>query len=332
MAVSAIDHEIKAPGTAGRRRLRLPAVPDGLYRAVLCIVAGMFAVLLVALIMTLIYQSAPALEHFGILNFVKGTTWDPVHVEYGALPFIIGTLETTVIAMVLAIPIGLGSALFLVHGLRGRVRAVLSTAVEMLAAIPSVVYGLWALLVLAPWVRTVIEPALASLTGGTGPFSGPQYGVGLLLAGLVLFVMVLPTMVAISRDVIAAIPREQTEGAYALGATRWQVLWRVVLPSARNGILGAITLATGRALGETIAVTMVIGNSTAIAHSLFSPTATLASTIANQFTEATEPYHLSSLMALGLILMVISVLVNAAARLLVGSSLRRKSTSLVALL
>ncbi|MGO8862350.1 MAG: phosphate ABC transporter permease subunit PstC [Acidimicrobiales bacterium] len=333
MAVSAIDdHPLKARGTEGKRRFRLPSVPDGLYRTVLAIVAGLFAVLLGALIVTLIDQSAPALRHFGILNFVTGTTWDPVHIKYGALPFIIGTLETTAIAMVLAIPIGLGSALFLVHGVRGPVRAVLSTAVEMLAAIPSVVYGLWALLVLAPWMRTIIEPALASLTGGTGPFSGPQLGVGLLLAGVVLTVMVLPTMVAISRDVIAAIPSEQTEGAYALGATRWQVLWRVVVPSARSGILGAITLATGRALGETIAVTMVIGNSTAIAHSLFAPSATLASTIANQFTEATEPYHLSSLMALGLILLVISVIVNAAARLLVGSSFRRKPTSLVALL
>jgi len=319
---------IKTPGTAGRRRFRLPAVPNGLYRTVLYVVAGMFAALLVALVVTLIFQAAPALNHFGILNFVKGTTWDPVHAKYGALPFIIGTLETTVIAMVLAIPVGLGSALFLVHGLRGRLRAVLSTAVEMLAAIPSVVYGLWALLVLAPWVASYLEPFLASLTGGKGPFSGPQLGVGLLLAGLILFVMVLPTMVAISRDVMAAIAADQVEGAYALGATRWQVLWRVVLPSARTGILGAITLATGRALGETIAVTMVIGNSTQIAHSLFSPAATLASTIANQFTEATEPYHLSSLMALGLILMFISVIVNAAARLLVGSNVQRKSASL----
>jgi phosphate transport system permease protein len=179
-------------------------------------------------------------------------------------------------------------------------------------------------------VRTIIEPGLASITGSTGPFSGPQLGVGLLLAGLVLFVMVLPTMVAISRDVIAAVPSEQVEGALALGATRWQVLWRVVVPSARTGLLGAITLSTGRALGETIAVTMVIGNSTTIANSLFSPAATLASAIANQFTEATEPYHLSSLMALAVILMAIAVIVNVAARLLVGSIGRQRSATAVA--
>jgi phosphate transport system permease protein len=306
-------------------------VPDGLYRAGLAAIAALFCALLGALVVTLAFQAASALNHFG-LSFLTGTTWDPVHAHYGALPFIIGTLETTAIAMVFAVPIGLGTALFLVHGLRGKTRAVLSTAVELLAAVPSVVYGLWALLVLAPWVRTIIEPALASITGGTGPFSGPQLGIGLLLAGLVLVVMVLPTMVAISRDVIAAVPNEQVEGAFALGATRWQVLWRVVVPSARTGLLGASTLSMGRALGETIAVTMVIGNSTAIAHSLFSPSATLSSQIANQFTEATEPFHLSSLMALALILLVIAVIVNIAARLLVGSLGRQRSVASVAVL
>jgi len=311
--------------------MRPPAVSDRVYRGGLYIIAGMFSILVAGLVVTLCFQAAPALHHFG-LSFITGTTWDPVHAKYGALPFIIGTLETTAIAMVLAIPIGLGTALFLVHALRGRLRSVLSTAVELLAAVPSVVYGLWALLVVAPWVASVLEPALAKTTGGTGPFSGPPLGIGLLLAGLVLFVMVLPTMVAISRDVIAAVPAEQVEGALALGATRWQAMWRVVIPSARTGLLGAITLATGRALGETIAVTMVIGNSTTIAHSLFSPAATLASTIANQFTEATEPYHLSSLMALALILMVIAVVVNAAARLLVGSIGRQRSATSVAVL
>jgi phosphate transport system permease protein len=192
------------------------------------------------------------------------------------------------------------------------------------------VYGLWALLVVAPWARTIIEPDLAKITGSKGPFSGAQLGIGLLLAGLVLFVMVLPTMVAISRDVIASVPTEEVEGAYALGATRWQVLWRVVLPSARVGLLGAVTLSMGRALGETIAVTMVIGNSTAIAHSLFAPAATLSSVIANQFTEATEPFHLSSLIALGVVLLAVSVVVNAVARLLVHS-VGRQSTSSVAL-
>jgi phosphate transport system permease protein len=314
--------------TAGRR-FRLPAVHDRLFRALLAGVAVLFCAVCVALVVTLVIQARPAFAHFGF-SFLTGTTWDPVHAHYGALAFIIGTLETTAIAMVLAIPIGLGTALFLVHVLPARIRAPLSTAVELLAAVPSVVYGLWALLVLSPWVRTIIEPALAAITGGHGPFSGAQLGVGLLLAGLVLTVMVLPTMVAISRDVITAVPADQVEAAYALGSTRWQVLWRVVLPSARVGLLGAVTLATGRALGETIAVTMVIGNSTAIAHSLFAPAATLSSIIANQFTEATEPFHLASLIALGVVLLAVSILVNSAARLLVRS-VGTRGTSSVAL-
>jgi phosphate transport system permease protein len=316
------------PGVEGtmERRIRFPMVPDGLYRAILATVAGVFCLVMVALVVTLVIKARPAFAHFGF-GFLTGTTWDPVHAKYGALPFIIGTLETTAIAMVLAIPVGLGTALFLVHAVHPRLRAPLSTAVELLAAVPSVVYGLWALLVVAPWARTIIEPALASITGSKGPFSGPQLGIGLLLAGLVLFVMVLPTMVAISRDVIASVPGEEVEGAYALGATRWQVLWRVVLPSARVGLLGAVTLSMGRALGETIAVTMVIGNSTAIAHSLFAPAATLSSVIANQFTEATEPFHLSSLIALGVVLLAVSVVVNAAARLLVHSVGRQSSAS-----
>jgi phosphate transport system permease protein len=291
--------------------------------------AGLFCAVCVALVVTLVIEARPAFAHFGF-SFLTGTTWDPVHVHYGALPFIIGTLETTAIAMVLVVPIGLGTALFLVHVLPPRARAPLGTAVELLAAVPSVVYGLWALLVVAPWVRTIIEPALAHITGGNGPFSGAQLGVGLLLAGLVLFVMVLPTMTAISRDVILAVPAEQIEAAYALGATRWQVLRRVVLPSARVGLLGAGTLAMGRALGETIAVTMVIGNSTTIAHSLFAPAATLASIIANQFTEATEPFHLASLIALGVVLLGVSIVVNTAARLLVRS-VGNRGTSSVAL-
>jgi phosphate transport system permease protein len=202
---------------------------------------------------------------------------------------------------------------------------VLGTAVELLAAIPSVVYGLWGLQVVTPWVRTIIEPAIGAIFDHRGPASGPELGIGLLLAGLILFVMVLPTMVAISRDVLTAVPNEQIEGAYALGATEWQVLSRVVVPSARAGLLGAVTLAMGRALGETVAVTMVIGNTPAIAHSLFSPAATMSSIIANQFTEAEEPFHLAALVAVGVLLLVISILVNSVARVLVRSIGRSRS-------
>jgi phosphate transport system permease protein len=199
------------------------------------------------------------------------------------------------------------------------VRPILSTTVELLAAVPSVVYGLWGLIVLAPLFREHVEPFLTSVFGWTGLFDGPNRGVGLLLAGVILAIMILPTMVAISRDVLIVVPNEQVEGAMALGATRWQVLRKVVVPGARTGILGAFTLATGRALGETVAVAMVIGNSPYIAHSLKSSAATLPSLIVNNFGESTGT-ELSALFGAGLVLLVIGILVNSAARWLVWST------------
>ena len=295
-----------------------------MYRGLLGVVAGLFAVLLLAFGASMAFQARPAFAHFG-LSFLTSTKWDPAHAHLGALAFLVGTIETTFIAMCFAVPIGLGCALALAFGIPERLRMPLGTAVELLAAVPSVVYGLWGLLVLAPWVRKYVEPVLAKVTAGHGPFSGAQLGQGLLLAGLVLSVMVLPTMVAISRDVLLAVPDTEIEGAFALGATRWQVMRKVVVPSARSGILGATTLATGRALGETIAVTMVIGNTPALAHSLFSPAQTMASVIANEFTEATEPFHLSALVAVGVLLLVVTLLVNLAARLLVRSVGRQRA-------
>ncbi len=294
------------------------AVPDGAYRGALGAVAALFAVLLVVFVTSLVIQARPAFAHFGF-SFLTGTKWDPTHVHLGALVFVVGTLETTAIAMVLALPVGLGCALALAFGVPRRLQAPLGTAVELLAAVPSVVYGLWGLLVVAPWVRTIVEPALSAVTGGHGPFGGTQEGVGLLLTGIILAIMVLPTLVAISRDVLMAVPQSEIEGAFALGATRWQVMRRVVIPGARSGLLGATTLATGRALGETIAVTMVIGNTNAFTHSLFGQTATLSSVIANEFTEATEPFHQAALVGLAVILLVVALVVNLAARLLVRS-------------
>jgi phosphate transport system permease protein len=314
------------PGTEGKFR-RLLVVPDPVYRAALAVVAALFALLLIVFLTSIVLEARPALAHFGF-SFLTGTTWDPVHVHLGALVFLVGTLETTAIAMVLAIPVGFGCALALAFGIPARLRAPLGGAVELLAAVPSVVYGLWGLLVVAPWVRVTVEPALAHITGGHGPFSGTQEGVGLLLAGLILAIMVMPTLVAISRDVLVAVPQAEIEGAFALGATRWQVMRRVVVPGARSGLLGATTLATGRALGETIAVTMVIGNTNAFSHSLFGQTATLSSVIANNFSEATEPYLQSALVALGLILLVVALVVNLAARLLVRSANRQRAIAM----
>jgi phosphate transport system permease protein len=293
-------------------------LPDKGYKGILAAVAVVVAAVAVWFLVAIIIQARPAFSTLGF-SWIVQKTWDPTHGKYGLLPFILGTLEATAIAVVLAVPIGLGTALALGYLVPERARAVLSTAVELLAAIPSVVYGLWGLVVLAPIFRSTVEPFLTSVLGWTGLFNGPNEGVGLLLAGVILFIMILPTMVAISRDVLVVVPGEQVEGAMALGATRWQVLRKVVVPGARTGILGAFTLATGRALGETVAVALVIGNSPYIAHSLKSPAATLPSLIVNNFGESTGT-ELAALFGAGLVLLVIGIAVNSVARWLVWST------------
>jgi phosphate transport system permease protein len=316
LAVSATTDDPPPSGAAGRGR-RL-ALPNNAYRALLVVVAAVFVGLVVWFVVSFIIQARPAFSTLGF-SWIFGKVWDPGHHHYGLLPFILGTIYTTAIALVLAVPVGLGTAIALAYLVPRRVRPVLSTTVELLAAVPSVVYGLWGLIVLAPLFRDYLEPFLTSAFGWTGLFDGPNQGVGLLLAGIILSIMILPTMVAISRDVLAVVPNEQQEGALALGATRWQVLRKVVVPGGRTGLLGAFALATGRALGETVAVALVIGNSPFIAHSLKAPAATLPSLIVNNFGEATGT-ELSVLFAAGLVLLVIGVAVNALARALVGST------------
>ena len=303
------------PLPGGARRGSRFALPNSAYRAILGAVAAVFVGLVGWFLVSIVLKAQPAFSTLGF-SWIVQKTWDPPHDKFGLLPFILGTIETTAIALVLAVPIGLGTALALAYLVPHRLRAGLSTTVELLAAVPSVVYGLWGLLVLAPLYRDYVEPFLTTVLGWTGLFDGTDQGVGLLLAGSILFVMILPTMVAISRDVLAVVPNEQVEGAMALGATRWQVLRKVVVPGARTGILGGFTLATGRALGETVAVALVIGNSNYIAHSLKSPAATLPSLIVNNFGEATGT-ELSALCGAGLVLLVIGVGVNALARVLV---------------
>jgi len=298
---------------SGRRLL-----PDNVYRGILAAAAVVVAGLAIWFLVSIVFQARPAFSTLGF-SWIVQKTWDPTHGKYGLLPFILGTLEVTAIAVVLAVPIGLGTALALGYLVPQRVRPVLSTAVELLAAVPSVVYGLWGLVVLAPVFRSTVEPFLTTVFGWTGLFNGPNEGVGLLLAGVILFIMILPTMVAISRDVLVVVPGEQVEGAMALGATRWQVLRKVVVPGARTGILGAFTLATGRALGETVAVALVIGNSPYIAHSLKSPAATLPSLIVNNFGESTGT-ELAALFGAGLVLLAIGIAVNSLARWLVWST------------
>jgi phosphate transport system permease protein len=311
------------PGSA-RRKGRF-ALSNRAYRVVLAVVAAIFVGLVAWFVFSLAAQARPAFSTLGF-SWIVQKTWDPSHQKFGLLPFILGTIETTAIAMVLVVPIGLGTALALGYLVPRRIRAGLSTAVELLAAVPSVVYGLWGLIVLGPVFRDTVEPFLTSVLGWTGLFNGPNDGVGLLLAGVILFIMVLPTMVAISRDVLVVVPVDQVEGATALGATRWQVLRKVVVPGARTGLLGAFTLATGRALGETVAVALVIGNSPYIAHSLKSASATIPSLIVNNFGEASGT-ELSALFGAGLVLLVIGVGVNALARMLVHSTARTGAAS-----
>ena len=304
-----------------RNRSDSPGAPrprggsDLIYIWSLRAVAALFSAILLAFVYSIVHQSWPAWTHNG-LSLITGTKWNPAASVYGALPLILDTIISTIVALVFAVPIGLGTALVLNFVLPRRLRTVTASLVELLAAIPSVVYGLWGLYVLIPWMSTTFEPWLSSLTGGRWPFNGDPLGAGIMLASIVLAIMILPTIVAISRDVIAALPTDLNEGALSLGASKSQVLRKIILPSARSGILGAISLGAGRALGETVAVLMVIGGNAQMPRSLFSVGATLSSTIATEYAEA-SPQNLAALGALAVILMVLTAGVNAVARRLV---------------
>jgi phosphate transport system permease protein len=318
MKGSHTDTQVAKPEVA--ERIRLSATSDRPYQILIRGAALFFGAVIVLFVWSVLHTAWPAIRAFGF-HLVTGKTWAAGNGPFGALSLITDTVLTTAIALVIAVPVGLCSALALLFLIPKKVRSTASSLIELLAAVPSVVYGLWGLFYLVPWFTKTLQPFLASITGGAWPFSGAQEGFSVLLAGVVLAVMILPTIVAISRDVIAVVPTELVEGGLSLGATRGQVLTKVVLPSARTGILGAIALGAGRALGETIAVAMVIGSNPQIPHSLFSSGATLASTIATQFGEATGSTT-SALAALALMLMIITASVNAGARVLTNRALR----------
>jgi len=269
----------------------------------------------------LVSQSRLSISKFG-LSFLKKQIWDPVAEDFGALPFVYGTVVSSLLGLLIAVPLSIGTALFITEICPGRLRPVLSLLVELLAAIPSVIYGLWGIFVLAPFLRLHVQPFLATYFGWTGLFTGPKYGWGMLAAGCIIAIMILPIIASITREVIMAVPRVQREAALALGATKWEMLRMAVLRDARPGIFGATILGVGRALGETMAVTMVIGNRPEIAKSLFAPGYTLASAIANEFTEAVGNVYFSALMEMALVLFVITLIVNALAVLLVWSITR----------
>jgi phosphate transport system permease protein len=294
---------------------------DKVFMAVVIGAVAIFAFLVLGLLVELIHGSWESLLTFGF-SFLWTSEWNPVTNKFGALPMIYGTIVSSGIAILLAGSVGIFAAVYLAEFAPRSIAGPLSFMIELLAAVPSVVYGLWGLFVLAPLVRTLLGPVIQSHLGFLPIFAGPIYGVGLLTAGLILSLMIIPTVTAISRDVIAAVSRDQREASMSLGATRWETMWRVVLPAARSGIFGACVLALGRALGETIAATMVIGNRPEIVASLFAPSYTLASVIANEFTEATSSLYISALVELGLLLFAVSFIVNGLARLLLWSSLR----------
>jgi len=260
-----------------------------------------------------------ALSTFGF-GFLTSTAWNPVTGKFGALPAIYGTLMTSALAMIIAVPVGIGTAIFLTDLCPRPLRRPVGIAIELLAGIPSIIYGIWGLFVFAPFFQQSVEPRIINAFGDvpllTNLFAGPPYGIGIFTASLILSIMVLPFISAVARDVFETVPPMLKEAAYGLGCTRWEVTWNVVLPFARTGVVGGSMLALGRALGETMAVTFVIGNAHAIPSSLFAPGTTISATIANEFTEAVGDLYVSSLIAIGLILFVITFLVLAAAQLM----------------
>jgi phosphate transport system permease protein len=280
------------------------------------IAAGIAPLLVVLIVVVIAQQAAPAIQHYG-WAFLVHTAWNPVTLDFGALPFIYGTLATSFIALLIALPIGVGVAVFLAEPSAARLRSAIGIGVELLAAIPSVVYGIWGLYVLAPWLLTHVDRPVSARFGNLGIFEGPARQTSLFTAGIVLAVMILPTLAAVSREVIRAVPGGLRESGVALGATWWETTWRLVLRAARPGIFGATVLAFGRALGETVAVTMVIGNRPEIRAAIFAPGYTLASVIANEFTEATGQLYPAALLELGLVLMLVTLIVNLGALLMV---------------
>ena len=269
----------------------------------------------------LVVGSRLTIEKFGLSFFFK-TAWNPISNNYGALPFVYGTLVSSIVGLIIAVPLAIGVATFLTEMCPKVLRGPLSFLTELLAAIPSVVYGLWAIFVLVPILRDHVNPLLIELFGWTGLFGRPNLGIGMLAAGVILAIMILPIISSLTREVMVAVPHTQREAVLALGATRWEMIRMGVLRNARIGIVGAMILGLGRALGETMAVTMVIGNRPEILRNLLAPAYSMASVIANEFTEAADPMYLSALIEIGLALFIVTIIVNALARVLVWAVTR----------
>ncbi|MFN3419553.1 MAG: phosphate ABC transporter permease subunit PstC [Pyrinomonadaceae bacterium] len=294
---------------------------DKLFYIILAAAAASILLIAAAIVVVMTQNSLLSIKEFGF-GFLGGRIWDPIKGEFGALPFIWGTVVSSILALIISVPLSLGVAIFLVEQAPKSLARPLGFLVELLAAIPSVVYGLWAIFVLAPFLREYIQPPLQSALGWMPFFAGTPTGIGMMTGGVILAIMITPIITAVTRDVLEAVPAAQREASLALGATQWETT-KIVLANASSGIAGAVILGLGRAIGETMAITMVIGNRPQISLSLFDPGYTIASVIANEFTEATGDLYLSALIELGLILFLVTFIINALAKLLIMSVSRR---------
>jgi len=319
-ASSTTNFSARPSGRASTFWQRLRSGDDIAY--VITLTCALTILAITALLVFELYKNSAVPRHQFGWSFLVTTTWDPVAGQFGALPFIYGTVVTSALALLMAIPLGVGAAIFLAELAPLRISNALTFLIELLAAVPSVIFGLLGIFVLVPALVS-IEPAIRSVLGWTPLFSGPFYGVSIFSAGVVLTVMIIPFIISISREVILAVPAEQRDGALALGATKWETTWNVVIPFAKKGIMGSIFLALARSLGETMAVTMVIGNEPKINQSLFAPGYSIAAVIANEFAEATGDLYLGALIELGLVLFGLTIIINGLARVLVLTTTKK---------
>lgn len=324
MASSGIS-PVRASTSGARTFLRRIVSGDEIAYLITLVAATSIVLVTGLLVYELFINSAMPRHKFG-WDFLVTQTWDPIAGDFGALPFLYGTVVTSVLALVIAVPIGLGAAIFLSELAPRRISDALTFLIELLAAVPSVIFGLLAIFVLLPLLKTAVYPALNTTLGFLPLFKGPFYGVSFFSAGVVLAIMVLPFIVSVSRQVLLAVPDDQREASLAVGATRWETTWGVVVPFARRGIYGSIFLALARALGETMAVTMVIGNDPKIHASLFAPGYSIAAVIANEFTEATGDLYIGALIELGLVLFALTIVINGLARLLILTTTQRTAS------
>jgi phosphate transport system permease protein len=319
-ASSTTNFSARPSGRASTFWQRLRSGDDIAY--VITLTCALTILAITALLVFELYKNSAVPRHQFGWSFLVTTTWDPVAGQFGALPFIYGTVVTSALALLMAIPLGVGAAIFLAELAPMRISNALTFLIELLAAVPSVIFGLLGIFVLVPALVS-IDPAIRSVLGWTPLFSGPFYGVSIFSAGVVLTVMIIPFIISISREVILAVPAEQRDGALALGATKWETTWNVVIPFAKKGIMGSIFLALARSLGETMAVTMVIGNEPKINQSLFAPGYSIAAVIANEFAEATGDLYLGALIELGLVLFGLTIIINGLARVLVLTTTKK---------